>query len=179
MSDTELHKNITFDEVAPAATIRPVRRLITGVDAEGQSFIAADSASPHVKAVANTPTFAVTELWRATSIPVNNSGPIDDGLGVVELSPPRQGVVFRYVEFPPDTDWLANPDAPDSQVHTTASIDFAIVISGEIYAVMDKDESLMHAGDVLIQRGTRHSWANRSDHPAVMAFALVSGNAAH
>lgn len=179
MSNSDLHENITFDDVQPAAAIRPVRRLVTGVDEAGRSYIVEDAASPHVKVVANTPTFAVTELWRSESIPVDNSGPADDGLNVVELTPPAQGVVFRYVQFPPDTDWLDNPDAPDSQVHTTPSIDFAIVVSGEVYAVLDKDESLMHPGDVLIQRGTRHSWANRSAEPAVVAFALISGTTAH
>lgn len=178
MSDIDLHKNITFDAIEPAPHIRPVRRLVTAVDKEGLSYIAEDRDSPHVKAVANTPSFAVTELWRSHTIPVDNKGPIDDGLGIIELTPPSQGAVFRYVEFPPDTDWLDNPDAPDSQVHTTASIDFAIVVSGEIYAVLDKGESLMRAGDVLIQRGTRHSWSNRGNKPAVMAFALISGTTA-
>lgn len=178
MSDTDLHKNVSFDAIEPAPHIRRVRRLVTAVDKDGLSYIAEDRNSPHVKVVANTPSFAVTELWRSNAIPVDNKGPIDDGLSVIELTPPNNGVVFRYVEFPPDTDWLNNPSAPDSQVHTTASIDFAIVISGEIYAVLDKDESLMREGDVLIQRGTRHSWSNRGDKPVVMAFALISGTTA-
>ena len=59
-------------------------------------------------------------------------------------------------------------------MHRTASVDYAFVISGEIWAVLDRDEVLMHAGDVLIQRGTNHSWSNRSDRPCLMGFVLVS-----
>jgi quercetin dioxygenase-like cupin family protein len=58
-------------------------------------------------------------------------------------------------------------------MHKTVSVDYAIVISGEIWAVLDQDEVLMRAGDVLIQRGTNHAWSNRSDKPCVMAFVLV------
>ena len=57
--------------------------------------------------------------------------------------------------------------------HKTSSVDYAIVLSGEIYALMDEGEVLLEAGDVLIQRGTNHAWSNRSDEPAYLAFVLV------
>ncbi|WJJ92553.1 cupin domain-containing protein [Neopusillimonas aromaticivorans] len=58
-------------------------------------------------------------------------------------------------------------------MHRTHSIDYAIVISGEIYALMDDGETLMRPGDVLVQRGTNHGWSNRSDAPALVAFVLI------
>jgi hypothetical protein len=175
-----VHENITIDagDIAPADTVRKIRRLVTAVDADGRSYIAQDEASPHVRVIASTPTFVISELWRADAIPVDNTGPIDDGLSHIELSPPSEGAIFRTVEFPPDSHWLENPAAPPDQVHTTASIDFAIVISGSIWAVTDNDERLMGPGDVLIQRGTRHSWSNRGTESAIVAFVLVAGTTA-
>jgi quercetin dioxygenase-like cupin family protein len=57
--------------------------------------------------------------------------------------------------------------------HKTSSVDYAIVLSGEIYALMDEGEVLLRAGDVLVQRGTNHAWSNRTDEPARLAFVLI------
>ena len=62
-------------------------------------------------------------------------------------------------------------------MHRTETVDYAIVLSGEIVAIMDEGETLLHAGDVLIQRGTNHAWANRSQAPARVAFVLIDGSA--
>ena len=64
-----------------------------------------------------------------------------------------------------------NPRHPG--FHKTATIDYAIVLSGEIFAMMDDGEVLLLAGDVLIQRGTNHAWSNRTDETAVVAFVLI------
>jgi uncharacterized cupin superfamily protein len=60
-------------------------------------------------------------------------------------------------------------------MHRTETLDYAIVLEGEIYAVMDESETLLRAGDVLIQRGTNHAWANRSERTARIAFVLIDG----
>ena len=73
-------------------------------------------------------------------------------------------------------DALTHGDQRHPGFHKTQSIDFAIVLEGEIWALMDIGEKLMHSGDVLIQRGTNHAWANRSDKPARVAFILVSAD---
>jgi quercetin dioxygenase-like cupin family protein len=62
----------------------------------------------------------------------------------------------------------------DVVMHRTASVDYAIVVEGEIWAVLDKGETLLKRGDVLIQRGTNHGWSNRGDRPALVAFVLVA-----
>jgi uncharacterized cupin superfamily protein len=101
--------------------------------------------------------------------------------------------VFRVVQFPPDKDWAEKAAAMGGSVaidetaksaskggevrhahmHRTRSIDYAIVLSGEIWAVMDVGETKLVAGDVFVQRGTNHSWANRSGVPCVVAFVLI------
>jgi mannose-6-phosphate isomerase-like protein (cupin superfamily) len=174
MSSTTVH-NVTLGAgVAPHNQFRRFRRLVTGVDGTGKAIFVEDGESPSIQTVANTPTFVVTNLWQHTQVPVNNDGPVDDGLGrTVQLNPPPAGSVFRMVEFPPDSDWK-NSGVPD-QVHATPSLDYAIVLEGEIWAVLDEEERLMKPGEVLIQRGTRHAWSNRSNKPAVMAFVLIGG----
>jgi mannose-6-phosphate isomerase-like protein (cupin superfamily) len=109
------------------------------------------------------------------------------------LPPPKSGSVFRVIEYPPDSERLAAiareeklPDDGSGRAaatdrknprhagfHKTNTIDYAIVLSGEIFAMMDDGEVLLKAGDVLIQRGTNHAWSNRTDAPALVAFVLI------
>lgn len=174
MSATREH-NVTLGAgVAPHPNFQRFRRLVTGINSEGKAIFVADGETSSIQTVANTPTFVVTNLWQHTQVPVDNNGPVDDGVnGSVRLNPPERGSVFRMVEFPPDSDWKANGVA--DQVHATPSLDYAIVLEGEIWAVLDEEERLMKPGDVLIQRGTRHAWSNRSNKRAVIAFVLIGG----
>jgi mannose-6-phosphate isomerase-like protein (cupin superfamily) len=64
---------------------------------------------------------------------------------------------------------------PHPLMHRTKTIDYGIVLSGEVYLVLDKEETLLRAGDVVVQRGTNHAWSNRSDQPCRMAFILIDG----
>ena len=171
---------------------KPVRRVVTGHNAAGKSIFVADSASPHVFS-RRKGSAVVTELWRTRETPADNRGSqdaIDDNF---RLPPPKDGSVFRIIDYPPDTERLAalveEHAAPDDGsgrsaaldrnnarhlgFHKTASIDYAIVLSGEIYALMDEGEVLLKAGDVLIQRGTNHAWSNRTDEPCTVAFILI------
>jgi quercetin dioxygenase-like cupin family protein len=171
---------------------RTVRRVVTGHNAAGRSVFMIDAPSPHV--FQRSPGSAiVTELWETTQTPADNRGDgdaIDRGF---RLPPPKTGSVFRVIEYPPDKVRLgalsrertAADDGSGRQAalaqgavrhpgfHKTSSIDYAIVLSGEIHALMDEGEVLLKAGDVLIQRGTNHAWSNRTDEPAVLAFVLI------
>jgi len=106
------------------------------------------------------------------------------------IEPEANGTVFRVIEYPPDAQRLqslkpeehfASMGAQAAQPHTrrhagmhrTKTLDYAIVLSGEIYAVLDEEEVLLKAGDVLVQQGTNHAWSNRTDRPATIAFVLV------
>lgn len=177
MSAASTEHSVSLGEgVEPALDTRRFRRIVTGVNEVGKSVIVSDGATSSIQTVANTPTFVVTNLWQHTEVPVNNDGPVDDGVGgAVSLNPPLGGSVFRMVEFPPDSHWRDREDGPADQVHATPSLDYAIVMEGEIWAVLDDEETLMRPGEVLIQRGTRHAWSNRSDKQAVVAFVLIGG----
>ena len=171
--------------------VKPIRRIVTGHDAKGRSIIVSDGPSPHVLRLPGRDDFALTNLWVTDATPARNDGNADAAARTVVLEPPRNGTIFRVVEFPPergggafdrdaafaamgaehamDADGARHPG-----MHKTATVDYAIVLSGEIYALMDEGETLMKAGDCLVQRGTNHAWANRSDAPCLVAFILVS-----
>jgi quercetin dioxygenase-like cupin family protein len=109
----------------------------------------------------------------------------------MSLEPPRNGTFFLIVECPPDAaaggfdraaaframgaSHAMDPDASrHPAMHRTDTVDYAIVLSGEIWALMDEGETLMRAGDTLVQRGTNHAWSNRSGAPCLVVFVLVS-----
>lgn len=160
----------------------PVRRIVTGHDEDGAAVVISDENCPHVIPVMGIETFATTELW-TTSVPGDNAAEGDPVSKTLRLPPPDGGAVFRIVEFPPDKLYreTLRPDqqllegggGSDQMMHRTRSVDFAIVLSGEIWCVMDKDEVLMHPGDVMVQRGTNHDWQNRTDAQARVAFVLI------
>jgi mannose-6-phosphate isomerase-like protein (cupin superfamily) len=182
-------------KVVPGPEIKRFRRVVTGHDPQGQSIIASDAASPHVMPIMDQPNFAVTDFWKTFATPADNGlAAANDPCALpVQVAPPASGSVFRVVQFPPDKDWAAKAAAMGGSVaidetaksaskggevrhahmHRTRSIDYAIVLSGEIWAVMDVGETKLVAGDVLVQRGTNHAWANRSSTPCVIAFVLI------
>jgi len=175
--------------------LRKIRRVVTGHDREARSVIASDALSPHVMTLQGIPTFGVTEIWKTDSAPADNLATEDPCTLPVQLAPPKRGTVIRVVEFPPDRVWLKSADrekafasmgrsgaqalAHDASasrhpmMHRTQSVDYAIVISGEIWALMDTGETKMKAGDILIQRGTNHAWSNRSRKPCLVVFVLI------
>jgi len=171
---------------------KPVRRVVTGHNAAGRSIFISDQPTPHV--FSRSPGSAIVhELWQTTATPADNRGG-DDAIGRGHrLPPPQNGSVFRVIEYPPDTQRLAAiareralPDDGSGHAqaadrdkprhpgfHKTSTVDYAIVLSGEIFAMMDEGEVLLKSGDVLIQRGTNHAWSNRTAEPAVVAFVLI------
>ncbi|AEA22493.1 cupin domain-containing protein [Pseudonocardia benzenivorans] len=166
-------------DVAVAPSVRRWRRVVTGLDADGRSTVVSDAPCPHVQVVADAPTFAMTDFWRHEKVPVDNAGTADDGLGgPAEISPPAEGSVLRIVEFPPDEHWDTDGGERRARMfHSTASLDYAIVLRGSIWSVLDADERELTEGDVLVQRGTRHRWSNRSGAPCQVAFVLIGGSA--
>jgi quercetin dioxygenase-like cupin family protein len=172
--------------------IKPIRRVVTGHNAKGRSVIASDGASPHVLTLPGRPDFALTDLWVSDRAPASNAGSADPAKRRMALEPPANGTIFRVVEFPPDAaagggfdraaaframgaSHAMDPDASrHPAMHRTDTVDYALVLSGEIWALMDEGETLLRAGDTLVQRGTNHAWSNRGDQPSLVAFILVS-----
>lgn len=172
--------------------LQKVRRLVTGHNAIGRSVIVIDEPSPHTLVLSDAPACGLTNLWITDANPADSNG--DSAARKVTLLPPERGSVFRVIEFPPDKEMVGKVDrkavfaamsAPDTMdsdasrhplMHKTATIDYAIVISGEVYAVMDEGEALLRSGDCLVQRGTNHAWSNRGDQPCLVAFVLIDAN---
>jgi hypothetical protein len=170
--------------------VQRIRRVVTGHDRNGKSVFIADSKAPNVLEMKSMTGVALTDLWRTTRSPASNGGNRDAATGKIRLEPPENGTILRIVEFPPDTAWRksanakaafasigagAAPDhaSSDPMMHATATVDYIIVLKGEIYAILDKGEKLLKQGDVLIQRGTNHSWSVRTKTPCVIAAVLV------
>jgi mannose-6-phosphate isomerase-like protein (cupin superfamily) len=168
-----------------------VRRVVTGRGADGRSVIAMDGMATNIKEMESMPGLALTDLWETDSAPANNAGSHDPAARPVRLEPPPGGSILRIVEFPPDKVWRNGVDAAtafgsigaghakdhsssDPMMHTTATVDYLIIMKGEIHALMDEGEVLLKAGDIMIQRGTRHSWSVRGEEPCVLAAILVS-----
>ena len=173
--------------------IKPIRRIVTGHNAQGRSMIVSDAPSPHVITLPGRADFALTDLWVSDGAPASNAGSADAAKRRMSLEPPIDGTIFRIVEFPPDAagggfdrgaaframgaSHTMDPDASrHPAMHRTDTVDYAIVLSGEIWALMDEGETLMRAGDILVQRGTNHAWANRSQRNARICFVLLDGS---
>jgi mannose-6-phosphate isomerase-like protein (cupin superfamily) len=168
-----------------------VRRVLTGHDAEGRSTFIADGPAPNVKEMASMPGLALTDLWETGDAPASNAGDADAAARPVRLEPPARGTILRIVEFPPDSQWRNRADAreafdsvgaghapdkssSDPMMHKTDTVDYIIVLKGEIHAIMDTGEKLLRRGDILVQRGTNHSWSVRGNEPCIVAAMLVS-----
>ena len=138
-----------------------IRRVVTGHDANGRAVVKIDEVSKNI--ASSRPGATSRVVWTTESFPVNNTGDADEGLRKVGTTL-KNGTVFRIVEFAPGV---------GPRNHRTDSIDYAVVVSGEID--MELEDSVVHlnAGDVLVQRGTIHNWVNRGTKPCVIAFILI------
>jgi len=167
------------------------RRIVTGHDGHGRSVFLSDGESPFSYFLEKAGGLQLTELWETRSSPADNSGTNDTGDHERRIEPINGGTVFRTIEYPPDRARLRTlaPEEFFSEMgalaadganrrhpgmHKTNTIDYCIVLSGEIWAVLDEGEVLLRPGDCLIQRGTNHAWSNRSEEPCTIAFVLVA-----
>ena len=170
--------------------VEQVRRVVSGHDGEGRSVFIVDGVAGNVKEMESMPGLALTDLWETQSTPADNSGNRDAGDRAVKLEPPKNGTIFRIVEFPPDSAWKGKADgseafdsigaghaadsaSDDPMMHKTATVDYLVVVKGEIWAILEEGEVCLKQGDVMIQRGTNHSWSVRTDESCLLAAVLV------
>lgn len=177
--------------------IELARRVVTGHDRNGKAVVLSDGPSPMVHSTPLRPGFVSVDMFRTfdTPAPIAAQTP-ETTTGPRRQQPTPRGSVIRVNVFPPDVDrtsidqataaklfeLLGNPEGHTAKasgrhpmMHRTETIDYAIVLSGEITLVLDDSEVLLRAGDVLVQCGTNHAWANRSAAPATVVFVLLSG----
>ncbi|MGW0949902.1 cupin domain-containing protein [Streptomyces sp. NPDC002623] len=182
--------------MAHAEGPKPVRRIVTGHTADGRSTIISDGPSPNVFASETVAGFGAIVPWLTEPGDVSNSGSDDPATADadVPMYPKAGGTVLRIASFPPDADYvdgaadslfgdIGGEHARDAAgetgngrhfwFHRTDSLDYAIVLEGEVWLLTDDGEALAREGDVIIQRGTSHAWSNRSDRVCRVAFVLI------
>jgi len=175
-------------------SLPPIRRVVTENDASGRSRIVEDAPASSIKTVEGRPGYRAVNVWRTEEMPAK-IGAKDTTREHHGVHATKNGTILRIIDFPPEpkdpkelekrlkatfggiySDANSNRDVRRHPgMHKTHSVDYAIVLEGEIWAVMDEGETLLKAGDVLIQRGTNHAWANRSTKTCRMAFVLIDG----
>jgi hypothetical protein len=159
------------------------RRIVTGHDAQGKSVIIIDGPPTQLGA-----------YWLTDSTPVNNTGSGDAGQQVRKLEPPPGGSIFRFGAIPPEDPsvspeererrtaaMFAQMDATHCRgdttrhpgMHKTRTIDYIVLLSGEVTLLLDKGEVDLKPFDVVVQRGTNHAWVNKGKEPALIAAVLI------
>ena len=177
---------------------KPVRRVVTGHDKDGKAVVISDAPAPFVHVNPINPEWYSTDIWRTHETPARVDAVTDEPtLGPRRQMPTKHGTVLRINNFPPESQTVRNMTPEDSRkafaslgnetaatfgrggrhplMHRTETIDYAIVLAGEITMVMDDCDVVLKTGDIVVQRGTNHAWSNRSDAPAVVAFVLIDG----
>jgi mannose-6-phosphate isomerase-like protein (cupin superfamily) len=183
---------------------KPVRRIVCIDNDEGISEAISDGPSPDVRTDPARPGFASTRIWVTDRTPARIKGIRETLDKPHTLEPPAGGSVCRVVTFPPDEAFkgkvgakeveayfraMGSPgastysaQAPSPYMQKTRTLDFCLVLEGEITLVLDKQEVALKAGDTVVQRGTNHAWSNRSSQPCTIVFsshdaAYVEGEA--
>jgi len=173
-------------------SITGLRRVVTGRNREGKSTIVQNGVSPRVVTTETLPGLALVEVWATEATPAMPVAPVDIITTMKSFVPGPGGTRFRIVQFPGVStrafdheafrrEYLAKApglaeamEAQDSGMHTTDSVDYGVVISGEITLELDDGAMVsLKQGDCVVQNGTRHAWRNSTTTPCVMAFVLV------
>ncbi len=166
--------------------------MVTGHDATGKAIVLFDSSDPH-KVLRQETGVVSRSMWMTVSAPAPMDGEADRAAAIRSIAPSQAGTIFRIVDFPSMTDdemAKFDPNLMAHQVqhgeasskyrapshpfmHRTCSVDYAIVMSGEIDMQLDDSTIHVKAGDVIVQQGTNHAWINRSGTTCRVAFVLI------
>lgn len=177
----------------------PVRRIVTGHDEGGRAVFLEDGPTPRVQRIGGPHGPLFYEVWNTRETPARidaaSGEPEEQG---IQLVPPANGTRIRVLDVPPDGNRLDDVSPEDARahfaevgaanasshlgndsrhahMHRTETVDYGIVLEGEITLILDEGETVCRQGDIVIQRGTNHGWANRSDRNCRIAFILIDG----
>ncbi len=175
-----------------------VRRVVTGHDENGKAIVVSDGPAPFEITNPHRPGYVSTDIWRTNATPAPIAArPAEPTLGPRRQMPAPNGTVMRVNRIMPETDDIRRMTPEQSRqlfaalgneqastfgkngrhplMHRTQTIDYVVILSGEICCVLDDSEVLLKAGDMLIQCGTNHAWSNRSNAPCDILFVLIDG----
>jgi hypothetical protein len=178
--------------------LKDVRRVVTGHDESGKAIVLSDGAPPVVIRSEVQAGLAFHELWNTNAMPTYITADCEEPTRQHSgTAPPKNGTVIRFVDMPPEGQAGPQFDAEQARklfsavgleknadhhrpgrhplMHRTESIDYGIVLSGEIVLLLDDSEVTLKEGDIVVQRGTIHAWTNRTDRICRMAFILTDG----
>jgi uncharacterized cupin superfamily protein len=177
----------------------PFRRFVTGHNNKGEAIFLEDGPPPRVERIGGDFGPWFYEVWNTTETPVkirpDGSEPPEDG---IKLAPPKNGTRIRVLDIPPEDERIGSLSAEEARehfasigagdasshsdsgsrhafMHRTETVDYGIVLEGEVTLILDVGERVVKAGDIVIQQGTNHGWANRSDKNCRIAFILIDG----
>lgn len=175
----------------------PIRRIVTGHDTEGKAVVAMQGEPPNVISFPSVPGTYFFEIWKAHEVPTRVDNGPDPTLGPRRMAPTPGGCAVRIVQIAPEKDVklpstleemeqhfreTGSPEAATSRLnaphplmHRTETLDFGIVIDGELTLILDDSEVRLAPGDIVVQRGTNHAWSNRGGKPCRIAFVLLDG----
>jgi hypothetical protein len=176
-----------------ANDIKPIRRIVVRDNADGtKSGALCDGPSPDVRTDPARPGFAATRLWVTSETPAHIE---NETLNKPhDIEPPKAGSLCRYLQIPPDAAWrgkvgekdvrnyfamMGSPgackfsaNAPHPYMQKTRTLDFALILEGEVTLVLDLEEVILAAGDTVVLRGSNHAWSNRTSKPCLIAMSM-------
>src|SRR3989442_10063302 len=180
--------------------LKPVRRLVTGHNAAGRSIVLFDGPSRYTLENPARPGTGLTELWITESTPARNAGHADAADRPIRLEPPPNGSLCRFFQVAPEAaDAALSAEAREQEaaaafpgigaahtrvdtsrspvMHQTKTVDYIILLSGEVTMLLDEGEVDLKPFDVVIQHGTNHAWINRGAEPALLVSILIDAEA--
>ncbi|HTP96284.1 MAG TPA: cupin domain-containing protein [Burkholderiales bacterium] len=175
-----------------------IRRVVTGHDRSGKAIVVSDGIAHAVKSNPLRPGHSSVDIWKTGAMPVPlGIDAADPTGGVRTIHPAPNGTIIRIAEVPPESDAIRNMTPEQARevfrannnerastwgrggrhplMHRTETIDYAVVLEGEITLLLDETDVNLKAGDVVIQRGTNHAWSNRSGKRCLMLYVLIDG----
>ena len=172
-----------------------VRRVVTGHNENGKAVVISDGDAPSVRRNPLRPGHVSTDIWKTDAAPVViRANPEDPTAGPRQIHPPKRGTILRIAELQPEPEALRNMSPEKARevfkamgnenawsgsrhpmMHRTETLDYAVVLEGEITMLLDEEDVHLKQGDVVIQCGTNHAWSNRSDKPCKMLYVLIDG----